>query len=584
MAIKIKGITDVASVKIGGPAGAGVKSTGLMFAKTAARSGYQIYDNVEFPSLIRGGHNVMQINFSTEAVTSPRKNSDLLVAFDQETIDLHSTELLPGSGLIFDSDEKLNTSELKKDISLYGIPLYKLAKEASEKELFTNTVALGAVIGLFGGNLETLKQLIAEEFEDKGNEVIEENKKAAQLGYDYVLKNFKESIKEYLKPIDNFTSPIPYMVLTGNESVALGAIAAGMQFASIYPMSPISNILHVLATNQEKYGYIYKQPEDEISAINMAIGASFAGVRSMTATSGGGFCLMTEGYGLAGMTETPLVIVEGMRGAPATGLPTWSEQGDLQFVLHAHQGEFPRIVLAPGDIKEAFDITMQAFNLADKYQTPVVVLLDKNICENDQSFLFFDISNYKIDRGKLLKEKVDDYIRYKDEPDGVSQRAIPGSGNFFLANSDEHTQVGYSTEEIKDRKEMMQKRMQKLTMCEASDMQKPQIFGPEKADFTIVSWGSNKGSIIEALKSFRNVNFVHITWMNPFPADSLKKILSESKYILDVENNYTGQLANLIREKTGVEMTDKLLRYDGRIIYPEEIVERISYIEGVETI
>ena len=393
--------SQIISLKIGGPAGTGVKSIGLLFAKLAARSGYQIYNHIEFPSLVRGGHNVMQVNFSTREVAAPRKTSDLLIALDQNTINLHFSELLSGGGVIFDSDDNLDTSKLDKNIALYGIPLTKIAEETGGKELFINTVSLGTVVGLFGGNLETLKKLIEEEFKDKDEETIKCNKHAAEEGYNYVLKNFAANIKDYLKPIDTFNSPVSYMVLNGSEAAALGAISAGMQFAAIYPMSPISNILHVLAANQEKYGYIYKQPEDEISAINMAIGASFAGARALTATSGGGFCLMTEGYGLAGMTETPVVIIEGMRGGPATGLPTWSEQGDLQFVLHAHQGEFPRIVLAAGDIKETFDLTMQAFNLAEKYQTPVVILVDKNICENDQSYLFFDTSGYKLDRGKF---------------------------------------------------------------------------------------------------------------------------------------------------------------------------------------
>lgn len=287
---------------------------------------------------------------------------------------------------------------------------------------------------------------------------------------------------------------------------------------------------------------------------------------------------MTEGYGLAGMTETPVVIIDGMRGAPATGLPTWSEQGDLQFVLHAHQGEFLRIVLAAGDAKEAFDLTMQAFNLADKYQTPVVILLDKNICENDQSYPLFDSADYKIDRGKLFTKCSTDYMRYKLESDGISPRALPGSGNFFITNSDEHDQIGYSTEESDIRNSMMHKRMQKLETCEKEDMQAPQVYGPEKADVTLVSWGSNKGSIMQALKDSKNVNYVHITWMNPFPTDAVKNILAKSKHIIDVECNYTGQLANLITEKTGIKITDKLLKYDGRQIFPEEVAAKIASI------
>ncbi len=575
---------NIMSVKIGGPAGTGVKSVGLMLAKIAARSGYQVCDNTDFPSLIRGGHNVTQVNFSTEEVRAPRINSHLLIAFDQITIDQHFSELSEGSGIIYDSEGNLDLSKIDKKVSLYGVPLKKLAYQAGEKNIFINIVALSTAIAILGGNLETFKKLIEEEFGNKGEIIVNADKKAADLGYNYALENFKEDIHDYLKVIDTFSSPAPYMVLSGNEAAALGAITAGMQFASIYPMSPISNILHVLAANQEKYGYIYKQPEDEISAIHMAIGASYAGIRSMTATSGGGFCLMSEGYGLAGITETPLVIIEGMRGAPATGLPTWSEQGDLQFILHAHQGDFPRIVLAAGDIQEAFELTFQAFNLADKYQTPVVVLLDKNVCENDRTVSFPDISKFEIDRGKYLNEKINDYKRYKYEEDGISLRSRPGLGNFFIANSDEHNEYGYSTEEIEVRNKMMQKRMQKLLTCAELDMPKPVVFGPEDADITIVSWGSNKGSIQEAIKDFKNVNFVHLTWMSPFPSEELKKILSKSKHIIDIECNYTGQMASLIKEKTGIEIEDKFLKYDGRIIYPEEIIEKLNSVKGVKKI
>ena len=575
--------SNIVSVKIGGPAGTGVKSVGLMLDKIAARSGYQVCDNVEFPSLIRGGHNVVQVNFSLDEVTSPRLNSDLLIAFDQMTIDLHHNELKKGGGIIFDSDFA-DVSKVRKDISLYGIPLRKIADKAGEKEIFVNIVALSAALQILGGNLETFKKLIEEEYSDKGEKIVEADKKAADLGFEYAVGNYKNNLHKYMESVSSFSSPVSYMVLNGNEAAALGAISAGMQFAAIYPMSPINNILHVLAANQGKFGYILKQPEDEISAINMAIGASYAGVRSMTATSGGGFSLMTEAYGLAGITETPIVIFDGMRGGPATGLPTWSGQGDLQMVLHSHQDEFPRIVLAPGDVAETYELTIKAFNLADKYQTPVVVLLDKNICENDKTLLFPDITKVKIDRGKFVKKKIDDYLRYKYEDDGVSVRSIPGVGNFFIANSDEHNEEGYSTEEVEDRNKMMEKRMKKLLTCAENDMPNPEVFGPPDADITIVSWSSNKGSILEALKNFSNVNYVHVTWMNPFPVKFLTDVLSKAKHIVDIECNYTGQLANLIREKTGIGIEDRYLKFDGRIIYPEEIIEKLDSIKGVKKI
>ncbi len=568
--------TTITSVKIGGQAGQGIKSMGLMLAKHAVRSGYCIYDQIEYPSLIRGGHNVMQVSFSSEEVLAPQKLTDLLIALNQETIDLHGSTLKKTGAIIFNSDNTADTSKVDKNILLCGIPLSSIAKEAGGDELFINIGAVGAAIALLGGNLATLQELIKEEFKDKTEEIIASNLHAAENGYEHITKSYKNAVNNLLKPIETVNSFIPRMVISGNEAVALGAISAGMQFASIYPMSPVSNIMHVLAANQDKYSYVFKQAEDELSAINMAIGASFAGARSLTSTSGGGFCLMTEGYGLAGITETPVVVIEGMRGGPATGLPTWSEQGDLQFVLHAHQGDFPRIVLAAGDAKEAFELTMEAFNLADKYQTPIVLLIDKNICENDQSYQMFEVVTYKVDRGKFIDEPSEDYKRYKFEKDGISLRSVPGAGNFFLANSDEHDEYGYSTEEIEMRNKMHEKRMQKLVTCEKEDMAEPEIFGPEEADITIVSWGSNKGSILQAIKNYKNVNYLHVTWMNPFPTEAVKKVLSSAKHVIDVECNYTAQFANLIREKTGIEITDKLLKYDGRQIFPEEVEEKIK--------
>jgi 2-oxoglutarate ferredoxin oxidoreductase subunit alpha len=342
-----------------------------------------------------------------------------------------------------------------------------------------------------------------------------------------------------------------HFVVNGNEAVAYGAIAVGLQFAAIYPMSPISGIIDVLAKHQKKFGFIYRQPEDEIAAINMAIGASYAGARAMTATSGGGFCLMTEGFGLAGMTETPLVIVLGMRPGPATGLPTWSEQGDLQFVLNAHQGDFPRIVLAAGDVTEAFNLTLEAFNLADRYKTPVVLLLDKNLCEGDQSIILPDYSSYQIDHENTLPKR---------------------------ANSDEHDDEGFSIEESSERIKQMNKRMKKLDDCTKNDMLTPHLIGagPETADLTIVSWGSCKGPIIDALREFNNVNYLHLTWFSPFPSEAVKNILENSKRVLAVEQNYSGQMCRLIREKTGVEIKDKLLKYDGRMFYREEIIDKIQ--------
>lgn len=569
--------SDIFTITIGGSAGQGIKSAGLMLSKLASRSGYFTCNYIEYPSLIRGGHNVMQINISKTGVSAPCKKINLLIALNQETIDKHLQQLVQAGGILFDSEDSMDVSKSGTGIKTYGIPMSKIATDAGGKELLINTVSLGAITALLGGDLKILNDLIREEFSGKGKDTVRINQTAAEAGFDHMIKSFSTDLKKVLEPLAG--SP-PKIVLNGNDAVALGAIAGGMQFAAIYPMSPISGIIQTLALHQEKYGYIYKQPEDEISAVNMAIGASFAGVRSFTATSGGGFCLMTEGYGLAAMTETPLVIIEGMRPGPATGLATWSGQGDLSFVLNAHQGDFPRIVLAAGDAQEAFEQTMKAFNLAQKYQTPVVVLVDKNVCEDEQSFPVFDILSYQLEDGKQVDRNIPDYERFALSDDGISPRAIPGLGNFFIANSYEHDKLGFSTENIEDINSQMEKRMAKLKTCAKEDMEAPKLFGPKEADLTFISWGSNKGSIIQAIKDFPNVNFLHITWMSPFPKEIVKNILEKSRNMVDVECNFSAQLATLIKDKTGINITDKMLKYDGRPFFVEEIVEKIKSVLG----
>ncbi|HEX8923573.1 MAG TPA: 2-oxoacid:acceptor oxidoreductase subunit alpha [Patescibacteria group bacterium] len=566
---------NIYSIKIGGEAGQGIKLTGQLLSKILIRSGLSVFTYSEYPSLIRGGHNVMQLIFSSTPVSAPIKSVHFLIALDSKTIELHSSELADGAVIIYDSDRKINTESLGK-YKLLPVPFNRFAKAAGGTDVVANTVASAALLAVLGFELTPYLDLINESFAAKSQELVTTNQSAARSGYDFVKANYPQFIQATVIPA---SVSVPRILINGNEAIALAAIAAGLQFASIYPMTPITGILENLAKYQKQFGYIYKQPEDEISAINMAIGASYAGARALTATSGGGFCLMTEGYGLAGMTETPLVIIEGMRGGPATGLPTWNEQSDLRFVLHAHQGEFPRIVLAASDAADAFTLTLDAFNLSQRYQTPVLVLVDKNICECDQSIMPFSTDNYKIDNG-LLQSKIDPvYQRYLPTTDGISPRAFPGSGNFFVTNSDEHDSFGFSDESQSNRNLQEAKRLNKLAVCALKDMAPPKLYGPENASLTIVSWGSTKGSVLQALSQLKDVNYLHFTWMNPFPATAAAAVLSKSKIILDVENNSTAQLAGLIREHTGIEIKEKLLKNDGRPTYPEEIISKVTNLQ-----
>lgn len=568
-------------IKIAGQAGQGIKSAGLILSKFLTRQNHFIYNYIEYPSLIRGGHNVIHINFSSQKVYGPSNQTDFLLALNSEAIMKHRNSLTNNSVVIFDSNIKFNQDLIPNNSFFLKAPLNQLAKEAGGGELLINVVSLGILCFLLDGDLEVFNNLLKDEY-GSNPKILESDYKAIKLGYDYAEQNFvSERGKIYSLNSNKSESNFKNMVMDGDEAVTLAAIASGLSFASIYPMTPITNILHNLAKYQNDFQYIYVQPEDEISAINMAIGASHAGVRSMTATSGGGFCLMSEGYGLAGITETPLVIIEGMRGGPATGLPTWNSQGDLLFVLNAHQDEFPRIVLSAGDLTEAFYLTMEAFYLADKYQTPVVLLVDKNICEHQESIPKFDTSAYKIDRGKVFKQTDPNYNRYQITEDGISPRTIPGMGNFFLANSDEHDEKGYSSETSENRISQMRKRMQKMVTCEKNDLPNPQIFGSQSADLSIISWGSNKSTILEILKEFPMVNFLHLTWMNPFPKEFVKNFIKNSKRTVLVESNYSGQLGKLISMHTNLEIGDKILKFDGRPFFVEELRNEIlNRLEG----
>lgn len=572
--------------KIGGEAGFGIMTTGLMFAKIATRSGYQVFDYVEYPSLIRGGHNVYEVRFGAGEVFSQEKKVDLLVALNRETIDLHKNDLKDGAGVLFDNEKiKVDKSEFgAKNVVLLPIPLGKIVKDAGANLLMQNNAALGASAALLGFSKEILSSVIDDTFGKKSGEVAGINKKSAELGYRYALDNLKS---EFEKKPEQVT-PQKRLVLTGNDAIALGAIVGGCAFYVAYPMSPSSSVLHLLASYAEKVGMVVKHAEDEISVINMAIGASIAGARAMCGTSGGGFSLMVEGLGFAGITETPLVIFVAQRPGPATGLPTWTQQGDLHFLIHASQDEFPRIILAPGDSEEAFYLTVEAFNLADIYQTPVFVLSDKYLSESHKSTNVFDPQKITIDRGRLIlnnaSQDLSRYKRYQITPDGISPRIIPGTkGAFFLANSYEHEENGLSTEDSLERTKQVDKRNQKLKTYQ-SKMASPKIYGEENAEITLIGWGSTKGPVLQALSDLnfthkgRSLNFLHITHVWPLNTQALANILGKSRKRIMIEGNSYGQMAQILKEQTGVLIDEMLVKYDGRPFYPEEVINKLDLV------
>lgn len=559
----------------------GIMQTGLIFSKCCSRIGLHVFDIVDYPSLIRGGHNTYHIRAEDEEVRSQIYTVNILIALDEATLNIHCDELGEESLVIYDEKRvKPEQTRLHRGIRC-PLPLIETVKELGAEEVMKNTVALGAALGMLDYPMSVFEGIIKDAFKGKKQAVIKENIAAAKKGYALGKERYRHQSSFTLTPV---TDAPKRMVVTGNEAIALGAVKAGLKLYAAYPMTPASSILHTLAAWQERHDILVKQTEDEVGTINLGIGAGYAGVRAMVGTSGGGFALMQEGISLAGITETPIVIVEVQRGGPGTGIPTFSEQADLRFVMHAGHGDFPKIVLAPGDVEEAFHLTTQAFNLAEKYQTPVIIISDKHLGESHRTAPLFDTGGYRVDRGKLLREAPENYLRYLDQPDGISPRTIPGVKNgFFVANSDEHEPFGYSCEEIPNRNQQMEKRMRKLETLKA-EIPEPEVVGDEEAELTLVSWGSTKGAVLDALtwlrKDGHKVNYLHLNWVTPFPAEAVKRILSAAKRTLLLENNYTAQMGGVIRQETGIGLPEQMLRYDGRPFYPEDIYQRAASMLG----
>jgi len=575
---------DTITWTIGGEAGFGIMSAGTVLARTFTRAGYHAFAVNDYPSLIRGGHNVVTVRIGSVPFHGVTKELHVLVALNAETVDIHKAELREGACVLFDpKDKEWKESDFPVKVHLLPLPLRDIASELHADTVMRNTIVLGASVALLGAPFEALFSVIHDQFIRKGEEVVSQNEKIARAGYDYVNSHYKDVTNMHMSP---GVGTEKQAIVNGSEAVGLGAVRAGLKFAAIYPMTPINAIITFLADHAKELGIVYKQPEDEIAGINMAIGASIGGVRSMVATSGGGFALMVEGLSLAGMVEAPLVIDLGMRVGPATGMPTYTEQGELLFAIHAGHGEFARIILAPSDATEAYDLTIEAFNLADRYQVPVFVLTDKYLNESQWCV---PLSHFEkpvtIDRGKLMTKdiKVTDggFQRYDAaSPDGVSFRSVPGTANGqYYANSYEHNGNGHVSADAGNRNAMVEKRARKGAAIQKAALP-PQFFGDEKADITFVTWGTTKGAVISAVESLRaegkKAAVVSYPWVYPFPADATKSLLSKAKRIIDVEQNSTGQLAQLLRAETGIEVTEKLLKYDGRPWYPEEIVEKLT--------
>ena len=568
---------------IGGQAGYGIMRSGMIFAKAILRGGLYVFVNNEYPSLIRGGHNTVKVRVSPEEIFSQIDYVDLLVALNKETIQLHIPELHSGSGIIYDGETiKVEDIELPTGVKLFNVPFKKLIKEHELKEIVMNTIGIAASFGILGYDLSILLDVIEEEFKGK-SEVIEMNRKAAEMGYNYAKERYNHSFDCSLEPISKGKKRI---LLTGNEAVALGAIRAGLKIYAAYPMTPASSILHYLAAKQREMNLVVFQTESEIAAINAAIGAAFAGVRAMTGTSGGGFSLMTEALGLAAMTETPLVVVVSQRPGPSTGLATRTAQGDLRFVLHASQGEFPRFIIAPGDVNEAFYYTAEMFNLVEKYQVPGIVLIDKYLSESSKTTDTLNEDKIKIDRGKLfLEENQKDYKRYEFTEDGVSPRAIPGlKGTIFRVTGDEHDEYGYTIEEEDLAIAMVDKRFKKLKFMEdeMNHYEPVKVYGDKNAKTALIFWGSTKGIVLEAYKFLEkegiSARLVQVVFMSPFPTEAFLKAIDGAEDLILIEANKTALLGSLIRENALMNIDKQIKKYGGRPFNPIEIAEKVKEV------
>lgn len=582
-------------IKIGGQAGFGIKAAGQSLARCFVAGGLHTFDLTEYPSLIRGGHNVYQVRVSPEPVHSHVLAVDILVALNQETVDLHAGELVEGGALVFDPKNVSTEGIDRSKLCAVEVPFDDIVKEAGGVPIMRNVAALGAVLGLSGYPLSYLTDSLRAQFAKKAPEIAEQNVAVAAKGYEHGT-NAECAFPFKLEPLPD---PPRRILVDGNEAIGLGALAAGIGMYCAYPMTPASSLLSFMAAHDREYGVVVKHTEDEIAAMNMVVGAAFGGARAMCATAGGGFALMVEAFGLAGVSESAVVVGVFTRPGPATGLPTWTEQSDLRYVLHAAQGEFPRVILAPGDTSQAFELTWKAFNLADQLQTPVVILGDSYLSDNRRATDEYDLAAVTVDRGKLLAEGDtasrpealgDDgvYLRYKVTDDGLSLRALPGvKGACQVVNSYEHDEYGYGAqgETVANRVVQNEKRMRKLDLAR-SLVPPPVTFGspPSKADVSVLCFGTTKQPLMQAVEWLERdgvkVAAMQVVTVWPFPVEDVATFLARSERTVVVEANYTGQLEGLVRQECLLGVDEHVHRYDGRPFPPEELYASLKEVAG----
>lgn len=547
------------NILIGGEAGQGIDTMSGILAKLLKKSGYSVFVTKDLMSRIRGGHNMVLIRFGAKQVQSHSNKLDGIIALKEETAQMYESHLSENGFILCDTSFSIKSPKAIK------LNMKDISKEIGNPRV-SGSIAIGSILKLFGETLSNVEEILKKDLKEQH---VDMNMKAVEKGFELVDKRFK-----HLKC--DFTNN---MIISGSEAIGLGAIAAELRFYTAYPMSPSTAIMVYIASKSVEADIVVEQAEDEIGAINMAIGASYAGARAMTSTSGGGFALMVEALGLAGITETPLVVVDVQRPGPATGLPTRTEQSDLKFVISASQGEFPRVVIALRNHTDSFYQTIRAFNIAEKYQIPVIILSDQYLADSYATVEPFVIE----DKKALAKQKKTEgkYMRYQLTDDGISNRLIPGKTNHTVeVDSDEHDEFGHITESAEVRIQMVDKRMKKLINLK-QELIEPEFIGSDKFEVLLLGWGSTYGPIKEAIEILNEKNpgkFAALVFgdVYPLPQVMLKQKSGIAKRIVNIEQNATGQLAGLIREETGIVCDDSILKYDGRQISSEEIVQRIQ--------
>ena len=576
------------TVGIAGAAGDGLDKTGDTLAHTASRLGLHVYAYNSYQSLIRGGHTWLRLRLGEQKVTNHGDRIQALICLNEDSLERHVPEVEPGGIVLHNSDRLQCDPFLVPDgVRVLSFPFKELTKDMGKLlPVMQNIVALGALMKAIDFEFDVMAGVLSDIFAHKGKQIIEQNVGVARAGYDFASEKIEPMGIEW-----NFShNKMP--VFTGNTAMAMGATAAGLKLYAAYPMSPASSILHWFMSHGERVGVAVKQAEDEIAVANITIGAGHAGVRAMCATSGGGFALMTEAIGMAGIIEAPSVFINVQRGGPSTGLPTKTEQGDLNQAFGASQGDYPRVILAPATIEDCYNMTAEALNLAEQFQLPVIVLSDLLLGQHVETVEADALTpDVPIERGELLDEArasaMDGkFKRYAFTQSGVSPRVLPGTEGFaYVAATDDHDERGVliSDEHTNAavRRKIQEKRMQKLEGVLAK-LPIPQLEGPPGADLTLIGWGSTWGVLNEAASRLTQIgiqtNHLHFRYLFPFPSKEVRDILEGCKRTVGVECNYTGQFARHLRAETGFSVDDMVLKYDGE---PFEIGELVDRLKGI---